>query len=89
MMSQMYSEQITGLTITMTPSVSTSVPVEVYFVELKQDEGGRFVATVPALPGVVTDGATEDEALDNAREAIDAMLESLGTKKAFMLFTSE
>lgn len=85
----MYSEQITGLTITMTPPVSTSIPVEVYFVELKQDEDGRFVATVPALPGVVTDGATEDEALDNAREAIDAMLESLGTKKAFMLFTSE
>jgi antitoxin HicB len=40
------------------------------------DEGGYSV-TVPALPGLVTQGDTLDEALANAREAIAFHLESL------------
>ena len=39
-------------------------------------EGG-FVATCPALPGLVTEGDTLDEARAMARDAIRAYLESL------------
>ncbi len=48
-----------------------------YRVLIEPDEDGRFVAEVPSLPGCVTQGATRDEALANAREAIAAYLESL------------
>ncbi len=41
-------------------------------------EDGGFVVHVPALPGCVTQGDTREEALKNAREAIDAYLESVG-----------
>jgi len=34
------------------------------------DEDGGYTVTVPALPGVVTQGDTLDEALAMAREAI-------------------
>lgn len=48
-----------------------------YRVLIEQDEDGRFVAEVPALPGCITQGASRDEALENAREAIEVYLESL------------
>jgi antitoxin HicB len=38
-----------------------------------QPEGG-FTVLVPALPEVVTEGDTKQEALANAREAIEAVL---------------
>jgi predicted RNase H-like HicB family nuclease len=40
------------------------------------DEGG-YVVTCPALPGLVTEGDTLDEARQRARDAIRAYLESL------------
>ncbi|MGI8551996.1 MAG: type II toxin-antitoxin system HicB family antitoxin [Dehalococcoidia bacterium] len=40
------------------------------------DEGG-FSVKVPLLPGCVTQGDTVEEALDNARDAIELYLESL------------
>lgn len=40
------------------------------------DEGG-FNVTVPALDGCYTQGETEKEALENAREAIICYLEGL------------
>jgi antitoxin HicB len=42
---------------------------------LEPQEGGGFTVLVPALPEVVTDGDTEEEAVANAREAIEAILE--------------
>jgi len=36
---------------------------------------GGYTVTVPALPGVVTDGRTIDEALANAREAIECLID--------------
>jgi len=48
-----------------------------YRVLIEPDEDGAFVAEVPSLPGCITQGATRDEALANAREAIAAYLESL------------
>jgi predicted RNase H-like HicB family nuclease len=44
---------------------------------IEQDEDGVFVAQVPSLPGCVSQGATRDEALRNAAEAIEAYVESL------------
>lgn len=44
---------------------------------IEQDEGGMFVATVPSLPGCVTQGESRAEALKNAQEAIELYLESL------------
>lgn len=49
-----------------------------YTVVLVEDlEDGGFVASVPALPGCHTSGETEEEAYNNALEAIQAYLESL------------
>ena len=48
-----------------------------YPVALHTDDGVRFGVTVPDLPGCFSAGDTLDEALENAREAIDAHLEFL------------
>jgi predicted RNase H-like HicB family nuclease len=44
-------------------------------VTLERDESGTIVAECPAIPGCVSQGATEEEALRNIREAIVACLE--------------
>ncbi len=41
---------------------------------IEPDEDGVFIATVPALPGVVDQGDTEEEALENIKEALDFTL---------------
>ena len=48
-----------------------------YRIILQKDEDGRFVATCPDLPGVVTDGYNVRDAMQNARYAISDMLDSL------------
>ncbi|MCY3020826.1 MAG: type II toxin-antitoxin system HicB family antitoxin [Planctomycetota bacterium] len=54
-----------------------------YTVVLTEDEDEPvFNATVPALPGCHTWGATEEEAYRNAQEAIQAYLEALAKEKA-------
>ena len=40
-------------------------------------EEGGYVATCPALPGLVTEGDTLEEARANARDAIQGYLKSL------------
>ena len=45
--------------------------------ERNNDEEGYYTATVPALPGCVTQGRTKEETLERAREAIQGYLESL------------
>jgi predicted RNase H-like HicB family nuclease len=44
-------------------------------VVLERDETGRIVATCAAIPGCVSEGATEADALANVREAIIGCLE--------------
>jgi predicted RNase H-like HicB family nuclease len=44
-------------------------------VVLERDETGTIVATCPAIPGCVSQGATETEALANIHEAIVGCLE--------------
>jgi predicted RNase H-like HicB family nuclease len=45
-------------------------------VTLERDEDGFVVAECPALPGCLSQGRTEAEALANIREAIEASLET-------------
>jgi predicted RNase H-like HicB family nuclease len=40
-------------------------------------EAGGYTVEVPSLPGVVTEGDTREEALENAREAISLFLEDM------------
>jgi len=46
----------------------------VFHVILEHAEDGWVVAEVPALPGCVSQGKDEKEALDNVKEAITAWL---------------
>jgi len=46
-----------------------------YTIILEPAEEGGFIVTVPALPEVGTQGETRDEALANAREAIELVIE--------------
>jgi predicted RNase H-like HicB family nuclease len=46
-----------------------------YTVVLEHEEDGGYVASVPALPGCVSEGDTREEALTNIREAIDLYIE--------------
>ena len=45
-------------------------------VTLQRDETGMIVAECPAIPGCVSQGQTEEEALRNIEEAIRGCLES-------------
>lgn len=51
-----------------------------YTVILDPDPAGGFTVTVPAIPSVVTEGDTEEEALANAREAIELALEVMAER---------
>ena len=46
-----------------------------YTVVLEQEADGGYVATVPALPGCVSQGDTRDEVTRNIREAADLYIE--------------
>jgi predicted RNase H-like HicB family nuclease len=44
---------------------------------LEKDEDGWYVATVPSLPGCISQGKTEKDALKNIKEAIGLHVKSL------------
>jgi len=46
----------------------------IFHVTLEQDEDGWIVVECPALPGCVSQGRDEKEALENIKEAITAWL---------------
>ena len=46
-----------------------------YTVVLEREPDGGYVATIPVLPGCVSQGDTREEALDNIREAIELYIE--------------
>jgi len=48
-----------------------------YRIEIEQDEDGMFVATVPSLPGCISQGTSRTEALENIQDAAQGYLESL------------
>jgi predicted RNase H-like HicB family nuclease len=45
-------------------------------VNIQQDESGVWVVECPSIPGCISQGGTEDEALANIREAIEGCLEA-------------
>lgn len=47
-----------------------------FIITMERDETGMIVAECPAIPGCVSQGKTEDEAMENIREAIAVCLES-------------
>ncbi len=46
-----------------------------YTIILEPAEEGGFIVTVPALPEVGTQGDTREQAMANAREAIELVIE--------------
>jgi predicted RNase H-like HicB family nuclease len=46
-----------------------------YTVVLENEPDGGYVASVPALPGCVSQGNTRDDAIRNIREAIELYVE--------------
>ncbi len=46
-------------------------------ITLEIDEDGWYTATVPSLPGCISQGKTKNEVLRHIREAIELHLESL------------
>ena len=42
---------------------------------LSPEDGGGFLASVPDLPGCMSDGGTAEEALANVRDAVAAWVE--------------
>lgn len=49
--------------------------VKTFDVVLEKDEGGWFIADVPAIEGCHTQGKTKKEVLANVKEAIELCLE--------------
>lgn len=68
-----------------TDELSKSVLRKSYRIVLEKDEDGRVVVRSPDLQGVVTDGADEKEAIKNAFEAVNAILETRGLSKEYNL----
>ena len=48
-----------------------------YTVVLQRENDGGYVATVPALPGCVSQGDSREEVLKNIEEAMDLYLEDV------------
>ena len=46
--------------------------LQVVIEALSEEDGGGYLATVPALPGCMSDGETRAEALANVEDAITA-----------------
>jgi len=46
-------------------------------IELEKDEDGWYVATCPSLPGCISQGKTEKQAIKNMKEAIQLHLSAL------------
>ncbi len=55
-----------------------SVEVDDFDVILEQSDSGGFTVYVLSLPGCISEGETEDEALQNIQEAIALYLEPFG-----------
>jgi len=48
-----------------------------FTVVLEKDEDGIYVASVPALPGCISDGSTVEATMANIKEAIQGFIEDM------------
>ncbi len=48
-----------------------------YKILLRKEEDGTYTVIVPSLPGCMTFGHTVEEALENAKEAIEGFIECM------------
>lgn len=48
---------------------------------IEKDEDNNYIATVPSLPGCISEGKTRKEALKNIKDAIEGYLYSLKKHK--------
>jgi antitoxin HicB len=55
----------------------TQLNIMKFRVLIEQDEDGVFVATVPELPGCISQGKTRNEAIYNIKDAVGGYLLSL------------
>ena len=55
--------------------MSSALKYPVLISPLSEDDGGGFLATVPDLPGCMSDGETPAEAIDNVQDAIEEWLD--------------
>lgn len=46
-----------------------------FIVTMERDEDGKIVIECPSIPGCVSQGKTEDEAMENIKDAIKQCLE--------------
>lgn len=53
----------------------TALAYPVLIEPLSSEDGGGFLATVPDLPGCMSDGESPEEALRNVSQAIDEWIE--------------
>jgi antitoxin HicB len=53
-----------------------SLDYSVHIGRMAESDGGGYLATVPDLPGCMSDGATPEEALKNVQEAITSWIEA-------------
>ena len=49
---------------------------------VERDEAGFYTVEVPALPGCLSQGKTQEEALDNIQEAVEGWMEVMESKRA-------
>lgn len=53
-----------------------SLAYRIEIVPLSKDDGGGYLASVPDLPGCMSDGETPEEALRNVQDAIESWIEA-------------
>ena len=46
-----------------------------FIVVIERDEDGMYIVECPSVPGCISQGKTEEEAIENIKEAIKACLE--------------
>ena len=66
-------------TFTATPGFSGTSAVNRYDLKFEVNNGGGFVATVPDLPGCMSDGETPEEAMHNVMDAIEEWIDASRT----------
>ena len=69
--------------------ISPQEAKETYRISLQKGQDGWLVVTSPDLKSLVTQGKNEEEAIANAYDAAQLLLEEAGTMKDFNLLVIE